>query len=323
MDAYKITLLVVSGVLLIGFAWQLRPSAAVRPRALRETARQAGLAVTPEVEPILIIRLRTQTRATLVGTMVALVAGIAVLLPLPTPDAYVAGPFLLIALAGVGGVIGNAVAEGRAALAPLDDRPRLARTPTPTRTDYLSVFDRWTAPVSLGASALALVGLATLITANPDGAFGDAGLVELWLPGAILWVLALASAAVGRVLTTRILQRGQPARDDVELAWSDALRSRTLSVFAQTPATGAFCSLALALLSVSSAASGSSAAAQSISLWSILSVMALTLAFSGVTVWSTVSMRTPHYLVTLWPAVAAQLRAAPAPEPVPSGQDHR
>ncbi|POH70396.1 hypothetical protein C3B59_04805 [Cryobacterium zongtaii] len=323
MDAYKITLLVVSGVVVVGFAWQLRPSAAVRPRALGEAARQAGLAVTPEVEPILIARLRAQTRATLVGSMVALVAGTAGLLLLPTPDAYVAGPFLLIALTGMGTVVGNAIAEGRAALVPLDDRPRLARTPTPTRTDYLSAFDRRAAPVSLGVSALALVGLATLITANPDGAFGDAGLVELWLPGATLWFLALASAAVGRGLTTRILQRGQPAGDDVELAWSDALRSRTLIVFAQTPATGAFCSLALALLSVSSAASGSSATAQSISLWTILSVSVLTLAFSGIIVWSTVRMRTPHYLLRLWPAVAAQLCITAESEPIPAGHGRR
>ena len=308
MDPYKITLLVVAGVLLSVFGWQLRPGSSVRPGALRETARRAGLAITPEVEPVLVARLRAQTRAVLIGTMTALVAGTVGLMLLPAPDGVVAAPFLLLVLVGVGAVIGNASAEARAALVALDDRPRVARTPTPTRADYLSSVDRWTAPVALVVSALALAGLAAVITGNPDNAFGDAGLVELWLPGAALWGIALASAAVGRVLTTVILQRGQPASDDVELAWSDALRSKTLTVFAQTPAIGAFCGLALALLTVSSAVSGPSATAQSISFWSLGSTLLISLGFAGISVWSVAKVPTPHYLVRLWPTVAAQLR---------------
>jgi hypothetical protein len=308
VDAYKITLLVVTGVMLVTFAWRLRSSAVVRPAALRETARRAGLAVTPAVEPVLIARLRAQTRAILVGTTVAFAAGAATLLMLPTPDGGVTAPFLLIALSGVGALIGNAIAEGRAALVPLDDRPRLARTPSPTRTDYLSTFDRWTAPVSLSASGLGLAGLGLLITGNPDGAFTDASLVQAWLPAAALWVLALAAAAIGRVLTSRILQRGQPAADDVELAWSDALRRGTLRVFAQTPTAVVYSSMAAALLTVSSTVSLESSAGRAISLAATLTLVVITLALSGFSLWLEFTTRTPHYLERLWPAVAAQLR---------------
>lgn len=312
VDAYRITVLVVSGVLLVGFAWQLRPSAAVRPRALRETARQAGLAVTPEVEPLLVARLRAQTRATLVGTIVAVIVGTIALLALPSSNSVPVAGFLMVVLTGFGATIGNAVAEGRSALKPLGDRARLARTPTPVHADYVSLPERLLSPIALTVSAVALVGLALMVAANPGGAFVGASLVTVWLPGAVLWAIALASALIGRVLTGRILGHGQPATTDVELAWSDALRSRTLAAFAQTPAVGALCSLAAVLLAVGSAASTGSDAGQAIAFAAHSTTAAIAVALALLALWVALAPRVPHYLVRLWPEVAAQLRAQPA-----------
>jgi hypothetical protein len=309
VDTYEITLIVVAGVLLTGFGWQLRASAAVRPRAVREAARQAGLAVTPEVEPLLVARLRAQTRATLVGTIIAVIVGASALLALSSSDSVMVASFLMVVLTGFGASIGNAVAESRSALQPLGDRPRLARTPTPAFADYVSLQERLLPPVTLSVSAAALVGLALLVVANPGGAFSGAGLVTVWLPGAALWVIALASALVGRVLTGRILSHGQPATTDVELAWSDALRSRTLAAFAQTPTIGALCGVAAVLLAVGSAASTETNVGQAISFAAHSTVAAIAVALAFLALWGVLAPRVPHYLVRLWPEVAAQLRS--------------
>ncbi|TFD86672.1 hypothetical protein E3T61_16130 [Cryobacterium lactosi] len=184
----------------------------------------------------------------------------------------------------------------------------MARAPTPGRADYLSGLDRWGAPVSLTLSAAALVGLNVLVSVNPNGTFDDPVRAGLWFPSGLLWAVAFVSFLVGRMLTGRILQHGQPARDDTELAWSDALRSRTLRVFALTPAIGAFAGLAAALLTVSSAVSTESATGRVISLAATLTLAVISLALAGFSLWSEFTTRTPHYLVRLWPAVVAQLR---------------
>jgi len=311
MDAYRITLLVVTGVMVIVFGWQAFRTKTVSAGALRETARRAGLAITPVVEPVLVTRIRARTRATLIGTIIALLVAAAALLALPvTSDSGASAPLLLVVLTGLGAAIGAAVAESRSALVSLGDHPRLARTPTPTRADYLTAFDRWCGPATLCASGVALGGFAVLVMVNPDATFAEAGLASLWWPGASIWLIALASAVIGRILTTRVLHRGQPARDEVELAWSDALRSWTLRAFAQTPALGALCSVVVVLQAMSAASSGGPGAGQLISLGTSVLLLIIALAFAGVALWFAIANPVPHYLTRLWPAVAAQLRDA-------------
>lgn len=313
MDAYRTTFLVVSAVLLVTFSWQLRRSSVVRPGALRESARRAGLALTPAVEPVVRARLRSRGRATLVGTIIALIAGTAVAMALPPADGTFSSPLLLIVLTGFGATIGAAVAESRWALASSRERsfgarPRLARTPTPGRADYLTPFDQWCAPVLVGGGAVALAGAGVLIVLNPGGGLAPASLPTLLWPGALIWLIALASGVVGRVLTTRTLQRGQPAGNDVELAWSDAMRSWTLRALAQTPALGAVCSVVVVLLTVSAAATDS-AAGRAISIATSVFLLVFVVALTGLTAWSALANRTPHYLIRLWPEVAAQRRS--------------
>ncbi|QYF73464.1 hypothetical protein [Cryobacterium sp. PAMC25264] len=311
MDYYKITVLVVCGVMLIVFGWLALRTTKVSARALRETARRAGLAITPEVEPVLVARIRARTRSILIGTVIALIVAAAVLLTLPvTADGAASAPLLLVVLTGLGAALGAAVAESRSALVSLGNRPRLARTPTPTRADYLSTVDRWCGPALLGFSGVALVGMAVVILANPDAAFAGADLGALWWPGAAIWLIALTSAVTGRILTMRVLQTGQPARDDIELAWSDALRSLTLRAFAQAPAVGAVCSVITVLQTMSAASADAQGAGRIISLAASVALLVFALALVWLALWLAFANPIPHYLTRLWPAVAAQLRAS-------------
>ena len=316
MDTYEITLLVVAGLLAVVFAWQLRPGAAIGPNALRETARRAGLAITPEVEPVLIARIRSRTRCALVGTLIALIVATASLIALPeSPDGGMWSGLMIIVLTGLGGAVGLCVAEFRSALVSLGDRPRVARAPTPSRADYLSTVDLWCGPVAMGVSGVALAAVAALILVDPDSVRSDASIPSLWWPGLLLWIVSLASAGVGRILSTRLVGRGQPAGNDMELAWSDALRSWTLRALVQTPALGAFCSVVVVLTSVSSAVARPSGTGTAISL--AFSIVSLVMGSVGVALLSMGSRRPPHYLSRLWPDVAAELgrgtsgRAAP------------
>lgn len=307
MDTYEITLLAVAGLMTVVFAWQLRPGAAIGPNALRDTARRAGLAITPEVEPVLIARIRSRTRGALVGTLIALIVATASLIALPeSPDGGMWSGLMIIVLTGLGGAVGLCVAEFRSALVSLGDRPRVARAPTPSRADYLSTVDLWCGPVAMGVSGVALAAVAALILVDPDSVRSDASIPSLWWPGFVLWIVSLASAGVGRILSTRLVGRGQPAGNDMELAWSDALRSWTLRALVQTPALGAFCSVVVVLTSVSSAVARPSGTGTAISL--AFSIVSLVMGSVGVALLSMGSRRPPHYLSRLWPDVAAELR---------------
>ena len=307
MDTYEITLLAVAGLMTVVFAWQLRPGAAIGPNALRDTARRAGLAITPEVEPVLIARIRSRTRGALVGTLIALIVATASLIALPeSPDGGMWSGLMIIVLTGLGGAVGLCVAEFRSALVSLGDRPRVARAPTPSRADYLSTVDLWCGPVAMGISGVALAAVAALILVDPDSVRSDASIPSLWWPGFLLWIVSLASAGVGRILSTRLVGRGQPAGNDMELAWSDALRSWTLRALVQTPALGAFCSVVVVLTSVSSAVARPSGTGTAISL--AFSIVSLVMGSVGVALLSMGSRRPPHYLSRLWPDVAAELR---------------
>ncbi|WP_146073361.1 hypothetical protein [Cryobacterium sp. N22] len=309
MDTYEITLLVVAGLLTVVFAWQLRPGAAIGPNALRDTARRAGLAITPEVEPVLIARIRSRTRGALVGTLIALIGATASLIALPeSPDGGMWSGLMIIVLTGLGGAVGLCVAEFRSALVSLGDRPRVARAPTPSRADYLSTVDLWCGPVAMGVSGVALAAVAALILVDPDSVRSDASIPSLWWPGFLLWIVSLASAGVGRILSTRLVGRGQPAGSDVELAWSDALRSWTLRALVQTPALGAFYSALVVLTSLSSAVARPSGIATAVSLTSSIVLMVMSVGLAVAAVVAMESRRPPHYLSRLWPDVAAQLR---------------
>lgn len=307
MDTYEITLLVVAGLMAVVFAWQLRPGAAIGPNALRDTARRAGLAITPEVEPVLIARIRSRTRAALVGTLIALMVATASLVALPeSPDGGMWSGLMIIVLTALGGAVGLCVAEFRSALALLGDHPRVARAPTPSRADYLSTVDLWCGPVAIGVSGLTLAAVVALILVDPENVLSDASIPSVWWPGFLLWIVSLASAGVGRILSTRLVRRGQPAGNDMELAWSDALRSWTLRALVQTPALGALCSVVVVLTSVSSAVARPSGTGTVVSL--AFSIVPLIMGSVGVALLSMKSRRPPHYLSRLWPDVAAELR---------------
>lgn len=322
MDPYKITLLAVAGLMTVVFAWQLRPGVAIRPNALRDTARRAGLAITPEVEPVLIARIRLRTRGTLSGSLTALIVATASLIALPDSlDGGMWSGLVILALTGLGGAVGLCVAEFRSALVSLGDRPRVARAPTPTRADYLSTVDLWCGPIAVGVSGVALAAVALLILLDPDHVLSDASISSLWWPGFLLWIVSLASIGVGRILSTRLVGRGQPAVSDAELAWSDALRSWTLRALVQTPALGAFYSALVVLTSLSSAMARPSGITTAVSLTSSIALIVMSVGVAVAAVFAMESRRPPHYLSRLWPDVAAELRRTyGAAAPVESGR---
>ena len=187
-------------------------------------AREADLALPPELRPVLARRLLRRRRANLVAYWVAIVAGLILSLVGITWGAGASSGAgltgggvvaILLATAAVGQLAlagaalaaqaGDVAARGRQA-------PRASHLPRPRLGDYLPAAERW---LARGLAAVAVVAALVLAVARP----GHRGQL-LAVAGACLatWVLI--------ELTVLAVVRARPAATDVQsLAFDDALRT--------------------------------------------------------------------------------------------------
>ena len=203
-------------------AWGDGGDAAARAADL--FAREADLALPPELRPVLAQRLRRRRRANLVAGWMAVVAGLALAL---TGTAWGGGDGPGQGLGG-GGVVAvllataavGQLAWGGAALAAqagdvaarARQAPRASHLPRPGLADYLAPAERW---LARGLAAVAVLAALLLATSRPGHRGG---------------LLAVAAACLGTwaliELTVQALVRARPAATDLQsLAFDDALRA--------------------------------------------------------------------------------------------------
>lgn len=204
---------------------QLAPYVRARDRlaAADRLARSVDLGLDPAVADVVAARLVRRERAGALGGLV---------LSLPVAwwasgalgsDGAASG-FLLVAVGLLAGrAIGCALVSWRESARREPGGARVARASTPAHGDYVARHERWG---SWGMAAVAvLLGLGLPV-------LDRVGLVELGaIPGAlvVLCVVAPPVAVLLDELVARwLLGRPQVARSQVELAWDDALRARTL-----------------------------------------------------------------------------------------------
>lgn len=202
-------------------AWQ-------REKALNRYARRMNLALTTEVRPRVISRIATYERSLLIGGVGGSLAGFGLGLVLSHPQNW--GDWTpLTVFIGLGlGVMLATVTTATFSTLRTGPRQRIARTSAPRITDYVPPVERWYTPVALGCAGLVLLGatIALGIRVLHGDELQAAGM--LLSSGAILGYLGFAAHLVAQHLTRRVLDAGQPAASQQELAWDDALRAATL-----------------------------------------------------------------------------------------------
>lgn len=210
-------------VIALGVVAVLLPSTGVyRSYLRRKLARETGTSVAPGREPTLEARLTRSARGLGAGILTAGVALLVLSGSWEGADDSAGGFFTLsvMAIAGAAGLVlvdilwpGNP-GEG----------PRTARVTSPTIADYLPRWLRTLSWVVVGTGLVALV--ATLLVGRTQ--WFDSDVIQ-HSPVPLLAVGLPALILLSVWATRRILDAPQPARDETELYWQDAVRAQTLS----------------------------------------------------------------------------------------------
>ncbi|WP_109471887.1 hypothetical protein [Ornithinimicrobium cavernae] len=222
-------------ILVVGAAALLLPlSSAYRSRLRRKLTRQAEATVPPEQEAALETRVTRRARAMGAGI---LLAGVAALLLSGLWDGadQASGGFFVLSIMFVAGAAGLALADiwwpGTTT-----DGPRTARATSPTAEDYLPPQSRRAAHLFAWSGLVALT--TTLLLSRSE--WFDAATV-LHSPVPLLAVAIPVLLLLSWLATRRVLAAPQPARDEAELYWQDAVRAQTLtSLSVAAPFVGLF-----------------------------------------------------------------------------------
>lgn len=221
-------------IIAVGVVAVLLPSSGTYRSALRRRlAAKAGATVPSEQEAALEARVAGRARAMGVGILVA--GAVTLLLSQVWEDAHeAAGGFFLVSVIFLAGAAGLALAEIR--WHGTTEGPRTARATSPAVEDYLPPQSLVVGRVIVGIGLLALVG--TLLLTRSD--WFDAG--TIWRSPVPLLAAAIPVLfALSWLATRRVLDAPQPARDETELYWQDAVRAQTLSsLTVTTPFVGLF-----------------------------------------------------------------------------------
>lgn len=219
-------------------------------RALSRFAERSGLRVSADVQPRLEAFLRTRTVVERWALAVAVLGcGALLLTPLGGIQAFpvlVAVPILFAVM-----MVLAAVSALRARLfAPAAGAARLARLRVTRTSDYLGRGPRALTWVLASAAGVGAVWVAVALIRGDiaPAPFAVAALTAA-VPAGIL------GAALPR-LERRILDTGQPAGSELELAWDDALRASALNAGRQTSAVLFVVALFLAVAAVTASADG-------------------------------------------------------------------
>lgn len=210
-------------IIAVGIVAALLPSTGVHRTYLRRRlTHQVGAAVPAEQEQALEARLTRRAQGMGAGILLAGMALLAAGDLREGADNSAGGLFLLSVLA-VSGAAGLVAAD---ILWPghLVDGPRTARATSPTAADYLPRWMRSLSAMVIGISLISLAG--TMLLAHSQ--WFDAGEIMRG-PVPLLAVGLLVVALSSMWATRRILDAPQPARDETELYWQDAVRAQTLS----------------------------------------------------------------------------------------------
>ena len=201
-----------------------------REKALDGYARKVNLAMTPQVRPRVVARLRSYEKAAMIGAAVGVAVGLPVMIIVGAIGAPAWSdnlPLGIIVSVCLGMTCGPVFSSVGRALRP-DPGRRIARPTAPTAADYVPPLERLSAPFGVGISALALIVGAVLLSTGvlPSNDFDLLGL--LLSPGAVIGYFGLL-LWIGTIVVERLLLRtGQIAGSEQELAWDDALRAMTL-----------------------------------------------------------------------------------------------
>lgn len=219
----------VWGILAIGgaaFLLQLvfRPRRRRREHLVLAFTDRFDLPVTSAVVDVIDRRIRNQIIGQAVGGLAAVLGFAVVVLVAPGLVPVGIAGFATTGILVAGMAAGGAVLAARQFPAPGGpDATRVARLDAPTLGDYVDPAWVWAAVIGAGTAAALSAGLLT-------GAIpGDAGAAGIPLAGvAVLAALAVAGVACAAIMTRRLLAIPQPATDEVELEWDDALRAHAL-----------------------------------------------------------------------------------------------
>src|SRR5699024_1214156 len=189
-----------------------------------------GAHVPPSHLPAIEARMARRARAVGVGILLAgVVLAVAALL-WPAGTEKPTGGYVVVSLAFVFGAAGLALVE-IARPGHVGAGPRTARATAPTVGDYVAPETRtlsW---------AVAGTGFGVLLLALALGStrWFDAG--SLWRsPVPVLAVALPVLVVLSELAVRRVLDAPQPARDETELYWQDAVRASTLSSLTVPPA---------------------------------------------------------------------------------------
>jgi nitrate reductase gamma subunit len=231
-----------------------------RERALDGYVQEANLPLTPDVRPAVVKRIVARERSAVIGILGGGTLGFLfyILLPDSLQQQLGFGLYItsvLFALFGI--LIGLSTAPvviGVSLVSRPRTGPRVARATTPTIADYVPRFERWTATAAVAAVAIVLpYGLVTV------GPRARAELPPLHLSfGAIYAYVAVATYAIGKILSYRIVRTSQAAASEKELAWDDALRASTLRDLTKEPFSLAVFAVFYLTLDITLSAAGSS-----------------------------------------------------------------
>lgn len=193
-----------------------------RAHLRRAFVRKTGVPVPADQEAALEAKVARRSRG---AGMAVLLAGLVALVLSQTWDGagQASGAVLVLSVMFLAGAAGVALAEV-AWPGVLTDGPRTARVTAPTVDDYLPGYLRTLGHVFVGAGMVALVG--ALLLGRTE--WFDMGTV-LRSPVPVLAVGIPVVAVLSRLAVRRVLDAPQPARDEAELYWQDAVRAETLS----------------------------------------------------------------------------------------------
>lgn len=215
----------------------------------RRVARLAGAFVPVEQQPALRARASRRSRAMGAGIFAAGVFWLLLGLLWPEWREQSSGVSVVLSLLVVCSAAALALVE---ILRPGDipDGARFARTTAPVLSDYVAPESRVLNGALVGIGLAVLAGT-FLLTQSP------------WFDAATIWrspVLFLLAAVpllllLSHLATRRVLEVPQPARDQRELYWQDALRADTLSTLAVQPALVSLLALVVSGTTLDAAAS--------------------------------------------------------------------
>lgn len=218
MDADDVVVLVVAAAVVAGTGIWFAGEG--RRRAFADRfARQVDLRLEERGQGQVAERL---ARREVVGVVFAVVAAVATALLVDVDDGV--WRFLTVMVGAFAGkALGGVAVAAYESTRPLPPAPRIARASTPSHGDYVAPVERVGGWVAVG---MAVVAAGAAWVAQERGLLLGVGLpMELLVSGVVVPPAVLVVDELG---ARWLLRRRQTAATTLELAWDDALRSRTL-----------------------------------------------------------------------------------------------